>query len=553
MGGPEPLPQDDEPDEQVAEKGAARHFAPIYSRWYAPGAPYMLGDMPIQPSEYDEVNEPAAWWNPYRQNKLKGDFPILGTEDVFLATTFTYRTLFNTRNLPTPTGISGSGAIDPDFFGDGKQDFWRHDVAFTLDFFKGQQGFKPVDWRIKVTPVFNYTDLGVEEVGVVKVDVTEGNTRQEADLTIQEALIEYHLFDLSDRYDFVSSEIGVFPFRSDFRGFIFDDTNLGVRLFGNYDENKWQYNLVYFDMLDKDTNSQLVEYSDRKQDVFIANIYRQDWPVLGFQTSASFHYNHDFRGFHFDDNGFLVSPAPVGLAEPNDVEAYYFGLAGEGHFDRVNVTAALYQVYGEDENNPFAARDVDINAHMGALELSYDVDWYRWRIFAMHSSGDDDMLDDDAEGFDAIFDAPNFAGGEFSFFNSQAIKLLGVNLTNALSPQVDLQTSKFEGKSNFVNPGVNLIGVAWDAEVTPTLRAMIGSTYLRFSETAVLETFLQIPEVEREIGLEFFMGTQWRPLLTQNVILQLGASALVPGDGFERIYQSDETLYSVFFNSILTW
>ena len=46
-------------------------------------------------------------------------------------------------------------------------------------------------------------------------------------MTLQEVFLEYHLFDWNDRYDFASIEIGVLPFRSDFRGFIFEDVNLG--------------------------------------------------------------------------------------------------------------------------------------------------------------------------------------------------------------------------------------------------------------------------------------------------------------------------------------
>jgi hypothetical protein len=72
-------------------------------------------------------------------------------------------------------------------------------------------------------------------------------------------------------------------------------------------------------------------------------------------------------------------------------------------------------------------------------------------------------------------------------------------------------------------------------------------------ETDSLEVFLELPRVEKEIGLEFFTSLQWRPLLTNNIIFNVGASALIPGDGLERIYQSSETLYAVFFNTILTW
>ena len=53
---------------------------------------------------------------------------------------------------------------------------------------------------------------------------------------------------------------------------MFDDVNLGVRLFGNLDSNRWQYNLAFFDMLDKDTNSGLNKFESR-QEVVIANLY----------------------------------------------------------------------------------------------------------------------------------------------------------------------------------------------------------------------------------------------------------------------------------------
>ncbi len=532
----------------VAQETPVRHFEPFPVRWFSPGRP-VDG---IEPFEY-EINRVAEELNPYRQNMLKGDFPLPGTEDLFLNLIVTERFTYQVRELPTPSGITGSSSVEPDFFGDPDQTLLINDVAVTVELFKGQQAFMPVEWRIRVTPVFNFNVLDVEEVGVVKADVSKGTRREEADLSLQEAFVEYHLFDLSDRYDFVSVEAGVLPFRSDFRGFIFDDTNLGVRLLGNWDNNKWQYNLVYFDTLNKDTNSLLNEFTNREQEVYIANLYRQDWPVLGYTTQFSFHYNHDDRGFHFDENGFLVSPAPIGRAQQNEIDAYYLGWTGEGHLGRINVTHALYQALGEEDNNPFAARDVDIDAQLAALELSYDIDWLRLRVFGLYASGDEDTRDGDAEGFDAIFDAPNFAGGELSFFNSQAIRLLGVNLTNLGSPLPDLQSSKFEGQSNFVNPGIFQVGGALDFELTPKWRGQVGGNYLHFVEVDPLEVYLEIPDIDREIGTELFVGTQYRPLLNNHVNILASLSGFWPGDGFERIYQSDSMLFAATVTLQLTW
>lgn len=539
------LAQDPPP---AAQAPAPRDFEPFPSRWFAPGWP-IDG---LQPPPY-VVNEAGSRWNPYRQNPLKGDFPLPGTEDLFFAFTATNRLFWEKRNVPTGTGITGPGPVRPGFFGDGDQTFFQNDLALSFDLFRGQQAFKPVDWRLRVTPVFNYTRVDLEEVGGVVIDPQQGTTRERGDITLQEAFVEYHLFDWNDRYDFASVEAGVLPFRSDFRGFVFEDSNLGVRFFGNADNNKWQYNLALFDQLDKDTNSGLVRYEDRNQNVLIANVYRQDWPVVGYTTSASFHWNRDRRATEFDDNGFLVAPAPIGNFTPTNLDAYYLGWAGEGHFGRWNITHALYQAFGEEKQNAIAARSIDIDAQLLAAEVSYDFDWLRPRAFFLWASGDGDPRDGDGNGFSAIVDNPNFGGGGFSFWNTQGLRLVGTGLNSPGSPLPDLRTSKTQGQSNFVNPGVFLLGGALDAELTPRWRAQAGFTYLRFDRTDTIEFLLQAADVSKEIGTELFFGTQYRPFLTNNLVLQFGASALFPDDGFARIYDSDTTRYTVFTTVITTW
>ena len=50
---------------------------------------------------------------------------------------------------------------------------------------------------------------------------------------------------------------------------------------------------------------------------------------------------------------------------------------------------------------------------MGALELAYEVDWRKYRVSFFYATGDDDINDGTAKGFDAIVDNPQFAGGGF--------------------------------------------------------------------------------------------------------------------------------------------
>src|SRR5262249_40572325 len=142
--------------------------------------------------------------------------------------------------------------------------------------------------------------------------------------------------------------------------------------FGNYANNRWQYNLVAFDMREKDSNSELNTFDSRDQVVVIANAYRQDFLWKGYTAQLSFQANLDRGGIHYDTNGRLVRPAPIGTVQEHDVNAYYLGWAGDGHIGRLNLSHAFYEVLGRDDFNGLAGRPVDINAQMAALELSYD-------------------------------------------------------------------------------------------------------------------------------------------------------------------------------------
>src|SRR6185436_6860426 len=100
----------------------------------------------------------------------------------------------------------------------------------------------------------------------------------------------------------------------DFRSFIFSDSNLGVRLFGNASNNRWQYNAAYFDLLEKETNSELNLFEKRDQKVFIASLFHQDTFTRGYTAQFSFHrsQDEDSEEQHYDANGFLVRPARIG-------------------------------------------------------------------------------------------------------------------------------------------------------------------------------------------------------------------------------------------------
>jgi len=344
---------------------------------------------------------------------------------------------------------------------------------------------------------------------------------------------------LSETYDFFAVRAGNQVFNSDFRGFIFNDINTAVRLFGNFDNNRYQYNLAVFDMREKDSNSGLNTFNERDQRVLAANVYRQDFLTKGYTAQLSFLANFDGGETRYDRNGNLVRPSPFGTVAEHDVHAYYLGWSGDGHIGRVNVNHAFYQVLGQDDLNGLAGRSVDINAQMGALELSYDRDWVRYKASFFYASGDSDATDGQGNGFDTILDNPNFTGGPFSYYVRQGFNLAGtaVGFKTPSSLVPNLRASKSQGQANFVNPGIFLYGIGTEIELTPKLRNFINVNYILMAETDPIKTALLTDNVDREIGLDLSIGFQYRPLLTDNIIISAGFGTLIPGSGYKDIYR----------------
>jgi hypothetical protein len=514
------------------------------------------------PYELDERSR--GRWDPYNQNRLKGDFPIRGTQDLFLLLTGVSDTLAESRTLPTPSGVSAVRPGSIRFFGRDDQNFVAQNFAVSGEIFEGDTAFKPVKQRLKVTFIANLNYLRVEENAIVKPDVRRGTRRTDAHLALQEIFYERKLLDLSPNYDFVSIRAGSQPFTSDFRGFIFSDTNAGVRLFGNYASNRYQYNLALFDRREKDTNSGLNTLSERRgQQVLVANLYAQDFFRKGYTQQFSVHLLHDGKSLKYDRNGVLVRPAPVGVFAPHSIRAAYLGAAGLGHLGRLNVDHALYLVFGRDSLNPIAGPDPNlrgrdsqrIGAAMAAIELSYDRDWLRPRVGLFYATGDRHPRDRTARGFDSIDDATNFAGGGFSFFNRLGIKLAGsgVSLVERGSLLPSLRSSKDEGQPNFVNPGLQLLTVGFDADLTPKLKLIATANHIRLDTTKPIEEVLFQGNLHPTLGEDLSLGARFRPFLNQNFVVVAGAAALIPGRGFKDIYESTGTLFHLFTNVVVTF
>jgi hypothetical protein len=515
-------------------------FQPRPDRWNA--------EMPDY-HRYANLETPLVlghWYDPFNRNRLKGDKPLFGK--TFFTFTGDSITVFDGRRLPVTSGQSAAAPDESGFFGKGGQFFMAQTFRTTFELFHGDTAaFRPVDWRVRVTPAANLNYLNVRENGIVSPNVEAGTTRLDTHVGMQEAFGEVKLADIGPSYDFINLRIGIQQFVSDFRGFIFADEQPGARLFGNLLANRIQWNLTGFDLLEKNTNSGLNSFARRGREVAIANVYIQDFFAKGYTAQFSYHFVRDDGRMHYDDNGFLVRPAPLGTIALHRIDADYAGWTGDGHIGRINLTHAFYQAWGTDTLNQIAGQRTSINAQLAALEVSRDYSYMRFRTSFLYASGDDNPRDSTARGFSSIVDAEAFAGGEFSFFNREGIRLTGtgVALTASDSFLPDLRSSKDEGQSNFVNPGLYLYNAGTDAKLLPTLKLSANVNFLQFARTQPLIFVLQQNGIRRTIGTDASLGAVYRPLLSDNIVVSGGAAVLAPGRGFRDFYTS-QTLFSLF-------
>jgi hypothetical protein len=502
------------------------------------------------------VNE--RWWDPYNQNTLKGDRPIF--DDYFLIMTGISDTVIEPRSLPTPVGIQSGDPGSNDVFGDPNQFFFSQTFLASASLVKGDTAFKPQDFELRLTGAFNYNYTQAGEDRVLFADPADGRFRNETFFALQEAFLDYHIRNVSDRYDFDSIRVGIQPFTADFRGFLFQDLPLGVRLFGTRENNLWQYNIAWFRLFDKDINSGLNDVGKlSNDDVFVGNLYRQDFPILGMTSQATIVHNRNRDDARTDQNGFPARPAQVGYNDLPEYDVTYFGLNFDGRASLINFTGSGYFALGDTSSSLLTGEDANIQAFFLAGEPSVDFDWGRVRLSALYASGDGDPRDGIDRGFDAIFENPLFAGADTSYWIRQAVPLIGgglVSLNNRNGVLVPLRHSKELGQANFVNPGITLLGGGVDFDVLPELRLSFNANYLRFNQTEVLEELRQQPDIDKEIGFDLSAASIWRPFLNQNVVLRLSGAMLLPGQGFDDLYSASndaDLYYSVLGNIVLTY
>ncbi len=502
------------------------------------------------------------WYDPYNPNTLKGDRPVFG-DDWFVSLNLVSETLFEWRQIPTGIGAqSTERSQSNDQFGRNKQSQFNENLVLGMSLIKGDTTFKPPEIELRFVPVINYNRTDIGEVRGVYIDPTRGSVRTDSQVAVQELFVDYEYHVASVRYDFDDIRVGIQPFTADFRGLLFIDQPLGVRFFGNREGNLWQYNVGWFRRLEKDTNSGLNAINDplRNENIFVANVYRQDTFVPGFTLQGTVIYddNRENVDAYYDKNGFQVRPAVMGDARPHTYKVTYVGLNGDGHFGPWNLTASAYGVFGTVSHDPIAQQPVNVEAGYAVAEVSRDFDWLRVRGTGLFQSGDSNPFDGKATGFDAINENPQIAGAETSYWIRQSVPLIGgggIALSGRNGVLAALRSSKDQGQANFTNPGLALIGIGADADLTPRWRLVGNLNELWFANTSSLSVLRNQGTISRSVGTDVSIALQYRPMFSQNVILNASAAVLVPGEGLKQLYSfdGDKTQYSILFNILLTY
>lgn len=511
--------------------------------------------------------------DPFHHNTLKGDRPLgagkrpgfLKGDDWFFIASGVSDTVVEPRSFPIPVG--NQTTTDPDSndtFGRSNSLVLSQTFIAGFSLLKGETAFKPpvVEYRIAIAGNINHVQ--VPERRVLFVEPSKGTRRTDGFIGLQEAFIDYHIgrYDTA-RYDFVSVRAGIQPFQSDFRGFLFNDNQLGVRVFGNRDNNRVQFNLAAFWRIEKDTNSGLNDIGAplRRDWILTANLYRQDFPVVGLtsQLSATYNINRETK-FFSDANGFPVRPALLGDLRPRRYDVLYLGYGVDGHIGRLNLTGQFYGALGRDRNNTLTGEPARIRSFFAAAELSYDRNWARIRASGLYASGDSDPYDNIEKGFDAIFENPQFAGADTSYWIRQSIPFAGggrvISVNGRGGILNSLRSSKDQGQSNFINPGTALAGLGGDFDLTSNLRVSANANHLWFANTKVLQVLRNEGSIPKAIGWDLSIASIWRPKAAQNVVLRLSGAVLQAGSGFRDLFdqrRQGRQFYSVLANATLSF
>jgi hypothetical protein len=460
-------------------------------------------------------------FDPYHQNTLKADYPMAG--DWFIQVNALNTDVYKSRSNLDFRNIFPS------------QKFFSHNNFFNENVFYGFElrhhadVFVPSNFKLHIDGVFDH-----------KQNANAVNETTADNAHVFDAFVDIHLFDSGkDNFDLTFLRAGIQAFQSDFHGLIFNDEGLGGRIFGEFKKNRIRYDIVGLKLFQKNAVSGFIDFSKpSRHDVGIFRFTYEDFLVKGWNSEWSVHFNYDPRDI-------IATGHVAGL------NTVYFGNTMNGHLGRWIFNPAVYGVAGKADHvvagNPVRH---DVLAWMGLADLEYPLDFVKFRLGYSYVSGDSNPNDNTDHGFDSISDAVQLFGGPISYFVGENIKFGAGDLVRANSFLPSFRNGNQQ--ANYVNPGLQLMNAGMDVTFSPRIQMALNGNYTRFNDIGSFPTNAGATTaniLHKDGGIEGNAFIRIKPFLhqiNQNVILDLGVSALHPLQGLQDMFQSDKTVYSTF-------
>ncbi len=166
------------------------------------------------------------FFDPYNQNTYKGDRPLciaseeeserrakaglpkcrtprflgLKSEDWFLVLGATSDTVIESRSFPIPVGVQTTGNPGSvDVFGRSHSAVFAQTFIFSASLLKGSTAFKPPEIEYRIALAVQGNHVNVPERRVLFVEPSKPSHRTDHFLGVQEAFIDYHIRNVSDR------------------------------------------------------------------------------------------------------------------------------------------------------------------------------------------------------------------------------------------------------------------------------------------------------------------------------------------------------------------
>jgi len=84
------------------------------------------------------------------------------------------------------------------------------------------------------------------------------------------------------------------------------------------------------------------------------------------------------------------------------------------------------------------------------------------------------------------------------------------------------------------------------------MRITTNVNWVRLDKTEVIQRLLFQGDINKNVGVDGSVGVQYRPLLTDNLLVTAGVSVFKPSTGFKQILKNG-TFYSPFLVATLAY